>query len=73
MAARLVLLSHELRNRRLRAVLSRQQLADKSGVSRARIQELEAGHRLGVRPDTVQRLAQALGCEPMDLVQIIED
>jgi DNA-binding Xre family transcriptional regulator len=52
--------------------MSRQELADSSGVSRRRIEELETRDH-GIRPETARSLAQALGCEPGDLVQIIED
>jgi transcriptional regulator with XRE-family HTH domain len=69
---RLVIRPHELRNRRLKAVLSRRQLAEASSLSRRRIEQLEGGHDLGVRPDTVQRLARALDCRPEELTEAVE-
>jgi transcriptional regulator with XRE-family HTH domain len=57
----------KLRIVRERAALSQQQLADKSGVSRYTIGRLEAGERTA-RPSTTQKLANALGVEPHQLM-----
>lgn len=61
---RLQIRPHQLREARLRLVLTRDQVAEKSGVSAHRIAQLEAGTILGVKPDTVNALAEALGVEP---------
>lgn len=57
-----------LRNRRILAALTQAQLADLAGISRLSITRLEA--RAGsATPQTVRRLADALKCEPRDLIQ----
>jgi len=43
------------------------ELAERSGVSRATIADLELGKR-GARPKTRRKLARALGVEPWELV-----
>jgi transcriptional regulator with XRE-family HTH domain len=55
-----------LREWRERAALSQSELANRAGISRATIADLEAGNR-GGQPKTVRRLAQGLGVEPDDL------
>jgi transcriptional regulator with XRE-family HTH domain len=55
-----------LREWRERAALSQGELAQRSGISRATIADLEAGNR-GGQPKTVRQLAQALSIEPEDL------
>ena len=56
-----------LRRLREQAVLSQQQLADKSGVARDTISKLETGQRRAY-PTTIQKLAASLGVEPRELV-----
>ena len=51
--------------------LSQRQLADRAGVSRETIINVEAGKPL--RVTTLQRLAAALGLSPEDLFQRPED
>lgn len=70
--SRLVIRPETLRLQRLRAVLSRQQLAQKAGVTRQRIDMLEAGHRPGIKPETARAIADALGCPVEDLVEVEE-
>jgi transcriptional regulator with XRE-family HTH domain len=55
-----------LRELRDRAALSQEDLAEKSGVSRGTIADLEAGKR-PARPSTRRKLAKALGVQPDEL------
>jgi transcriptional regulator with XRE-family HTH domain len=59
-------LSH-LRDFRRRAVMSQEDLAEKSGVARDTISKLETGQR-GAYPSTVRKLAAGLDVEPHMLV-----
>ncbi len=52
-----------LRSFRQRAVMSQEQLAEKSGVARDTISKLETGQR-GAYPSTIRKLAAGLGVEP---------
>jgi transcriptional regulator with XRE-family HTH domain len=56
-----------LRKLRDQAALSQTDLAERSGVSRATIADLEAGKR-PARPSTRRKLAKALGVGPEELV-----
>ena len=47
--------------------LTLQQLADRMGVSNQQVSHLEKGRR-GLTVDWVERIAQALGCHPFDLL-----
>ncbi|MEZ4389036.1 MAG: helix-turn-helix transcriptional regulator [Candidatus Krumholzibacteriia bacterium] len=60
-------LAVRLRARRLAAGLSRQDLADRAGVSERSIRDIENGKRPRVQDKTLMLLAEALGCEPGDL------
>jgi transcriptional regulator with XRE-family HTH domain len=55
-----------LRELRERAALSQEDLAGKSGVSRATIADLE-GDKRPARPSTRRKLAEALGVRPDEL------
>lgn len=55
-----------LRELRDRASLSQEELAAKSGVSRATIADLETGKRTA-QPKTRRKIAEALGVEPHEL------
>ena len=57
-----------LRAARLRAFLTQEQLAERSGVSVFSISRLEQGERPATIP-TIQRLAAALGVEPRQLTE----
>lgn len=60
-----------LRERRLHAGLSVRELAAAARVSVQTVVDLEHRPRLrGSRPSTVRRLAEALGCEVADLVEL---
>ena len=60
-----------LRGLRQRAVLSQEQLAEKSGVARDTISKLETGRRKAY-PTTVQKLAAGLEVEPQVLFGRVE-
>jgi transcriptional regulator with XRE-family HTH domain len=55
--------------RRQRA-LTQQELADRSGVSLTTINRLERGYT--ARPQTIRKLAEALGVEPSALLSELE-
>lgn len=60
-----------LRNFRQRAVMSQDQLAQKSGVARDTISKLETGQRQAY-PSTIRKLASGLQVEPQILLGSIE-
>jgi transcriptional regulator with XRE-family HTH domain len=53
---------------RLEKAWSRQQLADRAGVSLKSLAAYETGNR-HPRADAFHRLAEALGCQPADLLE----
>lgn len=56
-----------LRNRRILAALTQEELAERASLSRLSVVRLEGGGQ--ATPHTVRRLADALACEPRDLIQ----
>ena len=56
-----------LRHLRRRAVMSQEDLAEKSGVARDTISKLETGQR-GAYPSTIRKLAAGLEVEPRMLL-----
>jgi transcriptional regulator with XRE-family HTH domain len=60
-----------LRDFRRRAVMSQEQLAEKSGVARDTISKLESGRR-GAYPSTIRKLAAGLEVEPRMLIGGVE-
>ena len=48
--------------------LTQEQLAEKSGVSRPTIANIECGKQECVMTGTLVKLASALGCKPRDLL-----
>ena len=60
-----------LRGLRQRAVLSQEQLAEKSGVARDTISKLETGRRKAY-PTTIRKLAASLDIEPQMLLGGVE-
>jgi transcriptional regulator with XRE-family HTH domain len=60
-----------LRNLRRRAVMSQEDLAEKSGVARDTISKLETGQR-GAYPSTIRKLAAGLEVEPGMLLGGVE-
>lgn len=57
---------------RLAKMLSQEELAEKSGVSRVAITRLERG-TVDARFKTVRQLAAALGVEPTELTSVAHD
>jgi transcriptional regulator with XRE-family HTH domain len=60
-----------LRDLRRRAVMSQEDLAERSGVARDTISKLETGQR-GAYPSTIRKLAAGLEVEPRILVGGVE-
>lgn len=60
-----------LRGLRMRAVLSQEQLAERSGVARDTISKLETGRRKA-HPATIRKLAAGLEVEPQLLFGSVE-
>ncbi len=60
-----------LRNMRRRAVMSQEDLAERSGVARDTISKLETGQR-GAYPSTIRKLAAGLDVEPRMLLGGVE-
>ncbi len=60
-----------LRGLRQRAVLSQEQLAERSGVARDTISKLETGRR-GAYPSTIRKLAAGLDVQPQLLMGAVE-
>lgn len=56
-----------LRRFRQQAVMSQEQLAQRSGVARDTISKLEVGHRKAY-PSTIRKLAEGLEVEPQLLI-----
>jgi transcriptional regulator with XRE-family HTH domain len=60
-----------LRSFRRRAVMSQEDLAERSGVARDTISKLETGQR-GAYPSTIRKLAAGLDVEPGMLLGVVE-
>jgi len=60
-----------LRALRRSRVLSQQELAARAGVTKTTIVRIEAGH--DAHPATIRKLAEALGMEPRELVDIEDE
>lgn len=56
-----------LKRRREEAALTQGQLAERAGVARTTIVALERGAE--ARPSTLRKLADALACEPRELLE----
>lgn len=65
-------LAARLRALRLAAGLSRQDLAERAGLSERSVRDIENGRRARVQDKTVMLLAEALGCDPAKLVVLPE-
>jgi len=57
-----------LREARLRRRMSQQTLADRAGVARVTVSQIELG-KSGPRPHIARRLADALGSQPSEIVE----
>ncbi len=57
---------------RLRARLSQMELAERAGTRQATIANLETGKSLRVELDLLGRIAEALGCKPSELLDVVE-
>jgi transcriptional regulator with XRE-family HTH domain len=62
----------EVTRLRLQAGLTRQELATRVGISRTRIDKIEAGLAGGVGVPTARSLARVLGCAYEDIAQVVE-
>jgi transcriptional regulator with XRE-family HTH domain len=60
-----------LKARRRQAILTQQELAARTGLSRVGIAKLETT-QVSAHASTVRKLAQALNCDPKDLVNVTE-
>lgn len=61
-----------LREHRLRALWTQDELADKSGVSLGAIQKYESVGRVASYPRIVRKLSDALGCKPEVISYVAE-
>ena len=61
-----------LRRHRLAANLPQESLAERAGLSFRTISDLERGHNLATRAQTVQLLSQALALPPAEHVRCVE-
>jgi transcriptional regulator with XRE-family HTH domain len=59
----------KLQRLRLERFLSRDEVAEMSGIHRDHIGRLERGYEGESRPPTVRKLAEALGVEPRELLE----
>lgn len=57
-----------LREARLRRRMSQQSLADRAGVARVTVSQIELG-KSGPRPHIARRLADALGFQPSEITE----
>lgn len=64
--------SSTLKNLRINARLTREQLADATGVSQKTIRNIENGHVAEPRVETLWKLAAFYECEPADLALAFE-
>ena len=68
-SVKLVVIPTALRERRLRAFLSPEQLAERSQVGLGTIKAAE-GSPKSVHLSTVEKLSRALGCAPSEIAQV---
>src|SRR5688572_21141573 len=63
--------AHLLRQYRAAAGLAQEELAERAGLSRRGISDLERGSRRSPYPNTVRRLADALNLSPAERVALL--
>jgi DNA-binding XRE family transcriptional regulator len=63
-----VVLMLTLREARLRRRMSQQSLADRAGVARVTVSQIELG-KSGPRPHIARRIAEALGTQPSEIIE----
>ncbi len=69
---RLTALPNAIRARRLALALTRDQLAERSGLKVSTIHKLEGDFMDSISPKTVQALAAALSCDPAEISAVVE-
>lgn len=57
----------KVKQKRIEQKITQEELAEKSGISRATISALENGHLKKTTTDTLLKLAAALNCSPSDI------
>ncbi|WP_276676033.1 helix-turn-helix domain-containing protein [Selenomonas artemidis] len=55
-----------VKDRRLALGITQAELANKSGVSRATVSDIENGKKVSIKTETLMRLAEALGVKVKD-------
>jgi len=60
-----------LREARQQRQMSQQALADRAGVARVTVSQIELG-KSGPRPHVARRLSEALGVQPSDIVEFTQ-
>ena len=68
---RLRIIPEQVLRRRLNAIQSQEVLAEKAGISPSALSYIETGKR-GATFETVQRLARALKCDPLDIAEVVD-
>ena len=53
--------------------MSSQELAEKIGITAANLSVLKTGKAKAVRFSTLEAICQALGCQPGDILEYVED
>jgi DNA-binding Xre family transcriptional regulator len=69
---RVEIYADEVKVRRLRLALSKEQAASQAGISVSRLTKIEAGLAGGVSTDTVQGLCRVYACSPSDISEVVE-
>lgn len=55
-----------VKDRRLALGITQAELANKSGISRATVSDIENGKKVSIKTETLMRLAEALGIKVKD-------
>lgn len=69
---KLLIHPNALRSRRLSIPLTKEELAEKAGVSLATLKALESPSARGVNIETLRKIAGALGCDTQD-ISLVEE